>query len=137
MKWISLIVALMLALLGVAAIVLLLFRSPAPAVPSHPTVLPQAATSNPPPEAATAPAVQQAFTAQIQNADKITIQGSRVVENFALVAWGDENKGGSALLEYDTKNGWKLLSLGGGVWDVNSLTELGVPQATAQRLVAP
>lgn len=80
--------------------------------------------------------IAHALTGQIQNSNSITLKGTTVVSIYALQAWGDENRGGEALLLYDSSGGWLLLSMGGGVWDVSSLVAAGVPQSVAEQLIA-
>jgi len=82
------------------------------------------------------PVVVNDFKNQIQNASLITLGGTIVSQPYALQVWGDENKGGEALLRYATSTGWTLLSLGGGLWTVSGLVEAGVPQDIATQLVA-
>lgn len=84
----------------------------------------------------TQPEIAQSFRGQIQNADLITLRGTTIVSTYALQEWGDENKGGQALLEYNSSQGWILISMGGGVWSVSSLVQIGVPQLIAEQLVA-
>jgi hypothetical protein len=85
----------------------------------------------------TQPEIAYDFKQQIQNADLITVRGTIVVGSYALQTWGDENKGGEALLVYrGEREGWVLLSMGGGAWGVQSLVEEGVPLSTAEALIA-
>lgn len=86
--------------------------------------------------AGTQPEIAQSFRGQIQNASLITLRGTTIVSTYALQEWGDENKGGQALLEYSPSQGWVLISMGGGAWSVSSLTQIGVPQLIAEQLVA-
>lgn len=80
--------------------------------------------------------VNQDFTAQIQNAGAINLENAVIVSDYALQNWGDENKGGQALLKFDTSTGkWNLLSMGGGAWDVDSLVAEGVPASVAEELI--
>jgi hypothetical protein len=81
------------------------------------------------------PVIKKALLGQIQNSNQITLKNAVVVMPYALQAWGDSNKGGDALLRYDHTNGWILVSMGGGAWDVPSLIQLGVPQDIAAQLV--
>lgn len=84
----------------------------------------------------TQPVIAKSMTNQIQNSDLITLRGTVVASDYALQIWGDENKGGQALLRYDSSRGWVLMSLGGGEWSILSLTQIGVPQLVAEKLVA-
>ena len=80
--------------------------------------------------------IAHALIGQIQNPNLITLKGTTIVSTYALQAWGDENRGGEALLQYNPPNGWLLLSMGGGVWDVSSLVAASVPQSIAEQLIA-
>jgi hypothetical protein len=40
------------------------------------------------------------------------------------------------LLKYSSSKGWVLMSLGGGEWAVDDLVEEGVPEPTAEQLIA-
>lgn len=91
---------------------------------------------NQPEAAGTQPEISQAFLGQIQNSDLITLKGTTIVSTFALQTWGDENKGGEALLQYDSSRGWVLISMGGGAWSVSSLVSVGVPQSVAEQLIS-
>jgi len=79
--------------------------------------------------------VQAAFLQQIDNADKINLANAKVVYPYALQNWNDENKGGQALLKFDSGKGWQLVNLGGGAWDVESLVAVGVPEDIAHSLI--
>lgn len=79
--------------------------------------------------------VQSDFTHQIENANQIKLNNVAVVSTYALQNWEDSNKGGQALLRYSSSEGWKLVSMGGGVWDVSGLVRNGVPRSVAQQLV--
>lgn len=79
--------------------------------------------------------VAENFSQQIQNSNFITLSGTVIISDFALQVWGDENKGGQALLKYDKFTGWRLISLGGGVWSEKDLIDFGVPSTVANRLV--
>lgn len=82
------------------------------------------------------PVVASDFSKQIDNPGLITLGSTMVVENYALQSWYDENKGGEALLYYTPSQGWKLISMGGGAWDMSSLVDAGVPEVVAARFVA-
>lgn len=84
---------------------------------------------------ATDPVVANDFTSQIQNPNQINLQGTVVVSGWALQTWGDENKGGEALLKQDASGNWNLVSLGGGEWSVEGLVQQGVPSNIAQELI--
>ncbi|MEK9177057.1 MAG: hypothetical protein AAB923_02055 [Patescibacteria group bacterium] len=96
-----------------------------------------------PPTTAPTPQAQKAAVAEvlqryISDISKTitTIGGAIVVSNFALQEWGDENAGGMALLRYSLESGWIVVDMGGGAPAVEWLVSLGVPQATAEKLVA-
>ena len=82
------------------------------------------------------PTVAKDFLDAIQNADQITLGGTVIVSPYALQIWGDANKGGEALLKNVSGTGWKLVSLGGGEWNVLALIQAGVPPTAAEQLVA-
>lgn len=86
-------------------------------------------------DAKTDPEVQTAFVSQIENADQIILGDTVIASDYALQTWGDEDKGGQAVLRQNAAGVWELLSMGGGAWDVASLTEAGVPQSVAEKLV--
>ncbi len=86
--------------------------------------------------AGTQPEIAKSMSTQIQNANLITLKGTAIVSIYALQIWGDENKGGEALLRYDSTHGWVLLSMGGGLWAADGLVAYGVPQTVAEQLVA-
>jgi hypothetical protein len=75
------------------------------------------------------------FLHQIKNSTAIKLYGTVIDSNYALQEWGDNNKGGQALLQYTDAGGWTLISMGGGVWDVNGLISFGVPVSIAKNLV--
>ncbi len=81
------------------------------------------------------PVVAKDFLGQIQNADQIALGGTVVASPYALQIWGDENKGGEALL-LNASSGWVLVSLGGGEWTALALIQEGVPHDAALQLVA-
>jgi len=81
------------------------------------------------------PVVAKDFKSQITNSNMITLYNTTVTDNYALQEWGDANKGGVALLKYQDNQGWLLLSLGGGAWDLPSLLEIGVPKLAAEKLL--
>lgn len=83
------------------------------------------------------PAVAHDFSAKIQNSSAITLGGTVVVPPYALQIWGDENKGGEALLKEDPSGTtWNIVTLGGGEWTVGDLVGAGVPESYAEQLVA-
>jgi len=80
--------------------------------------------------------VAKDFLGEIQNANQIALGGTVVASPYALQIWGDVNKGGEALLEYEPSTGWTLVSFGGGEWTVLALAQVGVPVSLAEQLVA-
>lgn len=65
---------------------------------------------------------------------QVSLGATTIASNYALQLWFDENIGGEALLVYENSE-WRILSLGGGAWDVNTLIEQGVPNPVAIDLV--
>ncbi len=84
----------------------------------------------------TEPEIANALKEQISNPNLMSVKGTTVVSTYALQTWGDANKGGEALMRYSERDGWVLVSLGGGMWGVESLMENGVPQRIAAELIA-
>lgn len=76
------------------------------------------------------------FRVQIQNTDAITLYNTIIAGNYALQVWGDENKGGQALLQYKEGQGWLILTMGGGAWDIEGLVGSGVPRVLAEELIS-
>jgi hypothetical protein len=58
------------------------------------------------------------FLRSIKNPDNIKLFRSAIESDYALQEWGDDNKGGQALLKYTDANGWVLVSMGGGGQDI-------------------
>jgi hypothetical protein len=82
--------------------------------------------------------LRASFLRQIDNAQSISLQRAKIVYPYALQDWGDENKGGEALLKHDdVTSGWQLIDLGGGAWDLESLVAAGVPEDIARQLIGP
>lgn len=88
------------------------------------------------PGAVISPEVGKAFVEQISNPNELKLGKTVTAANYALQTWGDENKGGEALLVYSAAKGWELVSMGGGAWDVESLIAVGVPSSVAEQLIA-
>lgn len=80
-------------------------------------------------------AVTNDFKIQIQGGEKLVLDKPVIASQYAIQTWSDENKGGQALLEYRSGQGWLLVTMGGGAWSVDDLMKLGVPQATAKQLL--
>lgn len=75
------------------------------------------------------------FLRSIKNPDNIKLFRSAIESDYALQEWGDDNKGGQALLKYTDANGWVLVSMGGGAWDITALNSFGVPVPVAKNLI--
>lgn len=136
-----------LVLIGVGMWLILSPHAQQQTTPPPTTILPGSSTittipiqnktvSNQTVSAGTQPVIAKSMLDQIENSNLITLRGTAVVSDYALQLWDDENKGGEALMHYTTTKGWELVSLGGGSWSVESLTELGVPAQVALQLVA-
>lgn len=81
-----------------------------------------------------AEAIQSAFFAS-DEAEGLSLDTIRVVENYAISVWYDENMGGVALYQQTGSGSWELLLSDGGAWTVEDLVILGVPQTIAERLL--
>ncbi len=115
-------------------------NAPNPTLPAAPAVTATTVQNKTIPDqqasTGTQPVIANSFLGQIQNSNLITLKGTVIASDYALQMWDDENKGGQALLRYDSSRGWVLISLGGGEWSILSLTQIGVPQLVAEKLVA-
>lgn len=79
--------------------------------------------------------VSRDFKTQIIMNESLVLENPVISSNYALQNWNDENKGGQALLKYNPSQGWVLVSMGGGVWGVSDLVDVGVPRDIARQLV--
>ena len=75
------------------------------------------------------------FNVQINNGDGLVLDEPVIASQYAIQTWSDENKGGQALLQYKQGQGWVLVTMGGGAWNVDDLTKIGVPQEIAKELL--
>jgi hypothetical protein len=90
---------------------------------------------NQPFAAGTQPDIARAFFDQTTHIGSFAVEGTSVSSMYALQDWGNEYSGGEALFEYRGEDGWRLVSMGGGVWSVEGLIAIGVPASDAKRLL--
>ena len=84
----------------------------------------------------TVPPVVQAFLNETGTSSSIALGKTITVSSYALQLWSTQNEGGIALLKYTSASGWKVVTMGGGYPDARSLSNMGVPQAIAEQLIA-
>lgn len=64
------------------------------------------------------------------------VQPISVVDDYAIAGWQQDTKGGRALLHRAEKGQWKVAGCGGKtIQEIGSLKSLGVPEATALKLL--
>jgi hypothetical protein len=69
--------------------------------------------------------------------DNIKTGKTVVVDDWALQLWTGDIMGGEALYHFDTvKSKWVMVEFGGGSWSLEGLVFVGVPQKTAQAIIA-
>ncbi|MEM8602988.1 MAG: hypothetical protein AAGF24_04045 [Cyanobacteria bacterium P01_H01_bin.121] len=65
-----------------------------------------------------------------------SISNVTVVDNYLMGNWRDQEGGGNVLWQYSPmQQQWNILAEGGGVMNLRTLLNYGVPQATAQQLL--
>jgi hypothetical protein len=100
----------------------------------YPSTAPGSSAGTPDEQAARA-AYEAALSAD--NPDNIKAGQTVAVSGYALQLWTGDNTGGEALLKFDSaQNAWIILDPGGGEWSLEGLVGMGVPQETAQALLA-
>lgn len=73
----------------------------------------------------------------VDNPDNIKVRATVVESGYALQVWIGDNTGGEALLKFDSaQNAWVIVDPGGGSWSLEGLVSFGVPEDTAQALLA-
>jgi|GEM_PF-6599096 len=79
--------------------------------------------------------LENEFYAEVQDATNLTLSDIAISDGYAMAVYSDENVGGMAVFKKDTSGAWILLETDGGVFNLDFLVSLGIPEKTARALL--
>lgn len=86
----------------------------------------------------TAAEIQKAesnFHNVLPESSSLSLSNMIVIEPYALADWSDQNIGGMVVFKRDAKGEWEIIAMDGGILEMQSLIQAGVPAVVAQKLL--
>lgn len=80
--------------------------------------------------------IKNAFQKQVTAPLPITLGYTIIVSDYALQQWDDGNSAGESVFKYTAGNGWTVIPEASGVWSVENLVSIGVPELVAREMIA-
>jgi hypothetical protein len=75
------------------------------------------------------------FHTEVQDATNLKLSNIVISDRYAMAVYSDENVGGMAVFKKESTNIWVLLATDGGVFNIDSLVSLGIPEEIARALL--
>ncbi len=79
--------------------------------------------------------LESEFNAEVQDSTNLQLSNIVISNGYAMAVYSDENVGGMAVFKKESAGVWTLLGTDGGVFNMDSLLALGIPESVAGALL--
>ncbi len=79
--------------------------------------------------------LESEFNTEVQDSTNLQLSNIVISTGYAMAVYSDENVGGMAVFKRESAGVWTLLGTDGGVFNMDALLALGIPESVASALL--